>query len=413
NLKKGIVALTNRLAFATLAHLEGRWTLRQDDRILGQGTLPKLNIKAGKTKELTLPLNLPRAAPGAMYWLDLSFTQREDTLWAERGFEVAYAQFEVPLNKKPAPTIAHMPALRVEETADHVTVQGEDFRLIFSKFTGGLAAWDYRDMALLSQGPKIQLWRAPTDNDKHIRNEWVAAGYERLVQRLTRFEVIEVGETVAKLRVETVLGAYSVNPPFRVGHTYTVYGSGDVVIDTELVPLEKELPPLPRVGLELHMPDGFEQFAWYGLGPHECYWDRKSSGRVGVYRGTVTDQHVPYIMPQENGNKADCRWAAVTNIRGVGLLAVGAPTLNVNAQHHTPADLTEAAHTYELTPRPDTILHLDHAHNGLGSNSCGPRELEKYRLHAAPMQFSVRLRAFNAESISPMALSQQNPETPS
>jgi beta-galactosidase/beta-glucuronidase len=412
NLRKGTVAITNRFDFISLAHLEGRWTLREDDRVLGQGTLPKLNVKAGRRRELTLPYALPRAVPGATYWLDLSFTQQEDTLWAERGFEVAYAQFEIPVNRKSVPPIVDLPPIAIDDAKDHVTARGEEFRLVFSRHTGELASWDYRDAALLSRGPRIQLWRAPTDNDKHIKNEWVAAGFERLVPRLTRFEVTEATETMVRLRVEAVLGAYSVNPPFRVAHTYTVWGTGDVVIDTELAPFRNELPPLPRVGLELHMPEGFEQFAWYGLGPHECYWDRKTSGRVGVYRGTVTDQYIPYIMPQEHGNKADCRWAAVTDIRGVGLLAVGMPTINVNAQHFTPGDLTEAVHTYDLTPRSDTVLLLDHAHNGLGSNSCGPRELEKYRLHAAPMQFSVRLRAFNAEAISPMALSKQMPETP-
>jgi len=149
------------------------------------------------------------------------------------------------------------------------------------------------------------------------------------------------------------------------------------------------------------------QFAWYGLGPHECYVDRKESGRVGLWRGTVAEQHVPYVMPQENGNKAECRWAAVTTPRGTGLLAVGMPLVNVNVQHYTPEDLTRAMHTYELRPRAETVLHLDYGHNGLGSNSCGPRELEKYRLMPARLRFAVRLRPFAADAASPMALSKE------
>ena len=133
-------------------------------------------------------------------------------------------------------------------------------------------------------------------------------------------------------------------------------------------------------------------------------------GRVGLWRGTVSEQHVPYVRPQENGNKSDCRWAAVTTLRGTGLLAVGVPLINVNVQHHTPEDLTTATHTYDLVARPETVLHLDAGHNGLGSNSCGPRELEKYRLMPKPMRFAVWLKPFAADAISPMALSRQAPE---
>jgi hypothetical protein len=258
----------------------------------------------------------------------------------------------------------------------------------------------------------VQLWRAPTDNDKHLANEWRAAGYDRLVPRITGVAVRTVADRSVCVCVESVLGAWAVVPPFRCAQTYSVYGSGDVVIETALEPLKEGLPPLPRFGLETHLPAGFEQFAWFGLGPHECYVDRKESGRVGLYCGTVTAQHVPYVRPQENGNKADCRWAAVTTIRGTGLLAVGMPLINANVQHYTPEDLTRATHTCDLVPRPETVLLLDHAHNGLGSNSCGPRELEKYRLFARPMRFAVRLRPFAWDAVSPMALSRQALEVP-
>jgi len=270
-----------------------------------------------------------------------------------------------------------------------------------------MTAWEWQGLSRLARGPQLQLWRGPTDNDKHLRNEWVAAGYDRLVHRVTSIEAQGIGGRAARVRVEAVGGGHSVPPPFRCACTYSIYGSGDVVIETAIEPLLEKLPPLPRFGLELHLPEGFEHFAWYGLGPHECYVDRKESGRVGLWHGTVTDQHVPYIMPQENGNKADCRWASVTTLRGTGLLVIGMPLINVNAQHHTPEDLTKALHEPELTARPETILHLDHAHNGLGSNSCGPRELEQYRLMPVPMAFAVRLRPFASDAASAMTLSKQ------
>ena len=410
DLKAGKIRLVNRNDFASLDYLEGRWVVLADDRIVAQGTLPGLDILAHESQEFTLIGRAYISAPATL--LNLSFVLRKDTPWAARGHEVAFAQFQLPVEAPAAPAIrvAAMPPLEMRECREQIEVVGDEFRIAFDGRSGFMTAWEWHGLPLLAHGPQVQLWRAPTDNDRHVANEWRAAGYERLVPRITLIELQGMGDGAARVRVEFVLGAWAVVPPFRCAHTYSVYGSGDVVIETALEPLKEGLPPLPRFGLELHLPEGFEQFAWYGLGPHECYVDRKESGRVGLWRGTVSEQHVPYVRPQENGNKADCGWAAVTTIRGTGLLAVGMPLINVNVQHNTPEDMTKATHTYDLVPRPETVLLLDHAHNGLGSNSCGPRELEKYRLVPRPMRFAVRLKPFAWDAVSPMALSKQTLE---
>jgi len=407
DLKAGRIRIANRNDFASLECLEGHWAILEEGRAIAQGTLPELDIPAHESKEFAVP------ARGTL--LNLSFVLKEETLWAPRGHEVAFAQFQLPVEAPAPPAIraGSMPPLFVTESRDEIEVAGDEFRIAFDRHSGQMAAWEWNGLSLLARGPKVQLWRAPTDNDRHVANEWRAAGYDRLVPRITRFEPghrQDACATNARLRVECILGAWAVVPPFRCEQTYSIYGSGDVIIETALEPLKDGLPPLPRFGLELHLPEGFEQFAWFGLGPHECYADRKESGRLGVYCGTVSAQHVPYVRPQENGNKADCRWAAVTTIRGAGLLAVGMPLINANVQHNTPEDMTRATHTCDLVPRPETVLHLDHAHNGLGSNSCGPRELEEYRLFARPMRFAVRLRPFAWDAASPMRLSKQAPE---
>jgi hypothetical protein len=238
------------------------------------------------------------------------------------------------------------------------------------------------------------VWRAPTDNDVHIAREWRKAGLDRLQHRIERVELTAATSQYAQIEVASVLAPYSLAPAFSCKYLYTVYGTGDVVVETTVIP-RRELPPLPRIGLQMRLPGAFDRFAWYGRGPHESYVDRKESARVGVYRGTVQEQYVPYIFPQENGNKTDVRWAAVTDIRGMGLLAVGMPRLNVSAHHYTTEDLTNARHTYELVRRDETILNLDHAQAPLGSASCGPGPLEKYLLEAKPTEFSVRLRPFS------------------
>jgi hypothetical protein len=142
------------------------------------------------------------------------------------------------------------------------------------------------------------------------------------------------------------------------------------------------------------LPAGFENVTWYCRGPHENYQDRKAGAAVGLYQGTVDEQYVPYIMPQENGSKTDVRWISVTNENNIGLQASGQPLLEAGVSHFSAADLYQARHTNELTRRAETILHLDHLQLGLGTASCGPGLLPDYVLRPGKYEFSVVLRPF-------------------
>ena len=183
---------------------------------------------------------------------------------------------------------------------------------------------------------------------------------------------------------------------FDIEYTYRILGSGDVIVDVHLVPSGALPPFLPRIGLSMELPANYENFTWYGRGPHENYRDRKASSAVGVYSGSVSEQLYPYIMPQESGNKTEVRWAALTDAAGAGLLVIGMPTLEVSAHHFTAQDLTVAQHTFDLQPRPEVILNLDYAQGGLGNGSCGPGVLEQHQLKAEEVRFQVRLRPLAA-----------------
>jgi len=130
---------------------------------------------------------------------------------------------------------------------------------------------------------------------------------------------------------------------------------------------------------------------WYGRGPHENYVDRNAGAAVGLYSGSVDEQYVPYIMPQENGNKTDVRWVALRNSQGIGLLAIGAQHLEVSASHFTAQDLYRAFHTCDLTRRDEITLNLDLRQCGLGGASCGPGTLPQYLILPGAFSFGVRL----------------------
>ncbi|MEW6229419.1 MAG: beta-galactosidase domain 4-containing protein, partial [Bacillota bacterium] len=278
DLQSGMVKVRNRYDFISLAHLEGSWMLQRDGETLDLGKLPNLDVPAGGETTLAIPYSLAQAKPGEEFWLNLRFTLGQSLPWAPRGHEVAWAQFHVPVTAAPLPLLetSAMPPLSVAETDDGIVLSGEEFRLVFDKILGTISAWEYLGLPLFTAGPRLNLWRAPTDNDVHLAQEWRKAGLDRLVARVRSVDLHMLRPQAARIRVSVTLGAYSIEPGFQADICYTVYGSGDVLAAVHLVP-RAGLPHLPRLGLQLRLPGEFDRFAWYGRGPHESYDDRKES----------------------------------------------------------------------------------------------------------------------------------------
>ena len=173
---------------------------------------------------------------------------------------------------------------------------------------------------------------------------------------------------------------------------YTLLPSGELRVDN-LVRLGKDMADIPRVGVTLVLAPGLEQLEWVGRGPWENYSDRKASALIGRYQSSVAEQYVPYIMPQEHGHKTDVRWLTLCDASGRGLRVAGAPLIEFNASHFTADDLFNAKHTCDLKPRAEVVLCLDHAQRGLGTASCGPDTLERYRLLQRAYRFTYLLSA--------------------
>ncbi|OXM87974.1 beta-galactosidase subunit alpha [Paenibacillus rigui] len=416
DLLSGLVKISNRYDFLTLEHLTATWTLLCDGIVLEQGELPELDIRPREEAALYIPWQTVVGQKAGEYWLHLRFTLKHDASWALRGHEVAWADLPIPgtPNGKASGSLLPLQAMRglqAVETAGAVELRGVDFSMSFDKKKGRLSSFEYNGIPLLASGPQVQLWRAPIDNDTRQSKQWKTLGWDRLQQRVHTCEFTQITKQAAQIRVKSTLGAPALGIDFTVWTTYDLYGSGDIVLSVRLLPHKKELPPLPRFGMQLVMPSGFDRFTWFGLGPHECYADRKESGKLGIYAGSVQDQYVPYIMPQENGNKADVRWAAVTNKLGTGFFIGGMPTLNVGVSHYSTDDLTKAKHTYDLQRQEATFLNLDYAQAPIGNHSCGEAPpLDSYLLHAQEMAFTFRLKPISTRERSPVSISQLQPE---
>jgi beta-galactosidase/beta-glucuronidase len=428
DLEHGVLRVTNRYHFIDLSHLDIAWSLWVDGEVVQQGSLPRLSTPPGESETIAVPLSRPALPPAGECWLRVGFRLGADerrpfaderrlfaaTPWAEAGHVVAWSQFRLPF---PAPKpqlvpLAGMPTLRVEEDAGAVTVSGQGFEIVFGRAEGTIRSWRYRGADVLVEGPRLSIWRAPTDNDaRRMAGIWRQFGLDRLRHLVREVTLMERGDRAVVIEVRAFVSAPDTTRGFGTRYRYTVYGSGDLVLETQVRP-DHYMPTLPRVGLTMTLPAGFEGFSWYGRGPHESYADRKESAAVGLFGGTVDAQYHPYITPQETGNRTDVRWAALAREVGLALLAAALPAsdpalLNVSALHYTAANLTAARHACELSRRPETILNIDLMQSGLGGESCGPATLPQYLVPATEHTFRVRLRPFIEGETTPMSLARQ------
>jgi beta-galactosidase/beta-glucuronidase len=413
DVSNGIIRILNRYDFTDLSIIDISWELTEDGKVIQQGTLPKLFIPPHESEIVTVPFKVPEPLkPGAEYWLTIRYKLSRDTPWAEGGYEIGWTQFKIPLEVPPGPAVkvSSMSPLKLEEEDDEIKVSGKNFSLTFDKRDGCLTSLIYEGLNIIKKGPLLNVWRAPTDNDApRLAPMWRNAGLNRLKHTVREVKSEKISDQLVHVSVSTSLCTPEEIERFKCNYLYKIYGSGDIIVEVDVDPASGLPSSLPRIGLQLTLPGGFENIAWFGRGPHENYWDRKEGAQIGVYSGTVDEQYVPYIKPQENGNKTDVRWVSLTNNLGIGLLAVGMPLMEFSAHHYTIEDFEKAKHTHELKRREDITLNLDYRQSGLGGGSCGPDTLPQYLVKPEHVRFSVRLKPISP-SESAMDLSKQTIE---
>ena len=416
DLGAGRVLVRNEYDFSDLSGFDLHWTITADGTPVESGVVSPLAGAPGSTDTVALGYRLPDPQPGREYFLDLSLRRRAAMGLVPAGHEVATEQLALPVSA-PATRVAAsaIPALQLARTDSSATVTGRDFAARFDLGRGELASLSYRGHELLLRGLEPYFWRPATDNDwgnglPRRARAWRYAGENRAV---TTAQVEQPASGVVLVRIEQQLKDEAGLPVATFATAYTVLGSGDVLVDNTLTKASASLPELPRVGMSLILPGAYDHDEWLGRGPFENYWDRKTAAEVGLYASAVADLYTPYVRPQENGNRTDVRWAALTDSAGVGLLAVGAPVLEVTALRNLPEDFEtpEAGyvdrdqsvnrHISDVRPRDLVWLDLDLHEMGVGGdNSWGAQTHDGYRLLAPSYHYAFRLRPFDARTES-------------
>ena len=379
-------------------------------------------------------------------WLKIKFLTRRKLLWADSNHEIAWAEFrlddgEAGSNVQTVPAKHLQPAkLMFQESGSLLKIFGPNFVMTFDTILAKVIGWSYKgvDLLIKNGGPQLTFWRAPTDNDNPFAAKiWRDHGLHMMTQqvRSVQHQHCQDLEVIVKSWIAPPVLAWG----FETTTTYRISSDGRLAIQVRAVPKGTNQPKiLPRVGLEMTLPEGCNVAQWFGLGPDQSYRDMKEAGKIGIWERGVDDMMFNYEMPQENGNRTETRWVKVTNEKGSGIKAFlqrsqvegnaafekpeildrdsaerpSSPLDNWDmvlpldeqsaekrtgfdfaVSRYTAADLDQARHPHELKGSEGVVFRIDDEHHGLGSASCGPDTLEQYQLKMRTFDFTVTLEA--------------------
>jgi beta-galactosidase/beta-glucuronidase len=403
--KNQYLYVSNRYDFITLDHLHLCWTLETDGKIVRSGVLSLSGIEPQTTKKIVLDVPIPKhISANSKYYLNTRIVLATDTNWGRAGHEVAWTQFDIPVQATEMPLERLQNGyLYVDEQQTKLQVKGNRWDLTFDKITGTIDKWQFDNQDIIQSAPQLHFWRALIDNDMSSTKDWKAISnhdywkkyyvhcLQHRIQHMTYKLDKENNKVVVSIHVR-------IAPPklawgIQTIYHYEVFSSGDILLSVEGNVTGDYPETLPRIGLQWKVPRAFDNVRWQGRGPGEAYVDSKESNRFGVWSSDVCNLFTNYAVPQENGNRHEVKWMSLQN-HALGLLAIGLPTFDFSAHVYATDKIDKARHTYDLVPEDCITVNLDYRQHGIGSASCGPDVLEKYQLKTENFSFQVRLTPF-------------------
>jgi beta-galactosidase len=400
DLLAGKISVFNQYLFQDLSFVEIAYEISQDGNIIDHGTINSPPIKPGQTETVSIPVkfgflsNLEKLSPGAEYFLNIRYVLKENTLWAAKGHEIAWDQFPIPLPtnapKAPAfkPLIDNADPIKIDQTdTKRIIISNNKFISEFEKATGKWIKHQANGQNFIISPPHHNFWRARTENDKAGQMDMIfgyfhpeyLAGFEKFVDIVVETATPEQVKVVTKRLIPSGDDIDDKGNLKEYKTTLTFFISGEVLVENAF-----EFSDFgPRFGWQLQIPGKYNHMEWLGMGPHETYWDRKESGRVGHYSGSVEDQLHDYVVPQENANKTDVRWVAWLDQNKAGWLIIGEQPewLSVSAWLYTQERLDAALHINEIRPFDNHLtVNIDHKQMGIGGSGCGSLPFDDYIL---------------------------------
>jgi beta-galactosidase len=410
DLNTGMIKVKNEYDFTSLAEFNFEWEIVSDGKVIQSGKVPTPDLKPKGELSILLPIEKIKPAPGAEYFLNIRLSRNDEWNYVPENHVYATFQFKLPVVVTPVLSKRdNLAILQTKTAGKKLEVSGIDLKIVFDLGKGNLESFNYKGKELIKKGTEPDFWRPPTDNDygynmDKLLGVWKKAGERTFVTKAN----------ISHPEQDKVVISFNYDIPDTAGKKiggyvtiFTIYGSADVIVKNMFSKISDKIPEIPRMGMQMQLPEEFTNMKWLGRGPHENYTDRKTSANVGLYESTVSDQYTPYIRPQENGYKTDTRWLTLTDDNETGIMISGDPLFcfsalnNIHDDFESPGRLsqyrkdakTANTHTIDVKPRDLINLNVDLGQMGVGGdNSWGALIHPEYRLLNKKYEYSFRLR---------------------
>ena len=434
DMKQGQIEIFNKNYFEPLKNYQIVWSLYQDGVCVkkNQPLQGAKNIVGPREKGFyTLPYDYAGLDPKSEYFVTIQFLLGKDMPWAAKGYVQMEEQLRVKGVDVAAPSIAAVTKggkamkYQLDKAAKRANITGENFQLAFDLNTGAIYSLKYGNQEIIKDGngPKLDAYRAPTDNDAGIgyHNAWFKNGLydlQHVVKSWTctankkdgTYQLDFTVESQGKEGCDVNYGNRDRDPEscynfeknkraltdadlkFTSRQIYTIYKDGSIEMQSA-IGANRSKVILPRIGYSMVLPSELNQYDYYGRGPVNNYNDRKTSQFIGWYHSAVAEQGIMLPKPQAQGNREEVRWCAVTNSQQQGVVFISDSTMSASALPWSQQELTLAAHPYQLPKSSGTHLHLDAKVTGLGGASCGQGgPLTPDQVRSTPTTFGFIIR---------------------
>ena len=396
------ITFKNHRYFESLSDIDIYFTVERNGKVIRQGRILSPEIKPQTKKTYKLPVEI--SSLSGFCYLNIYYRSNKATPWADIGYELGFEQIELSSDaENNSVSVIKGQPFEYFENEKYITVKDGDNLYTVDKIHGTISSLIASGKELLASDVKPALWRAPTDNDMRIKHDWKREGYDTMSLECFGCVAEQKSEGEIIVKSSLTLGAAPRRTFIFLDAIYT-FRKGEGVYIRYDVNIKGNHAPLPRFGFEAMLVSDLEKLSYFGRGPIESYVDKNKASRVSLFNTTVTDHFEHYVRPQENMAHADTRWVCVYSEAGQGILVTNTEVLDrfsFNCSHFTAKDLEYTAHDYELVPRKETVLNVDFAHSGIGSNSCGPALREEFRFSEKSFTFEARLLPTFAGNVCP------------
>ena len=387
----GVITLENQLDFTDLKdYLNLSWELSCDGDVIDSGVAVVPSVKPHCASDVKLALRIPEKG---RVFLKLSYSRKYASELLNEGFILGFDELLLENKDGRNQKLVNIAAekaevIRVNECDRYIQLEAETFSYTYNKLTGLWSKLNMGGKELLQKPMELNIWRAPTDNDRNEKHLWMRCCYDKASARAYETEW-SISSGAVTIRSCVAVVAITVQRILSGEIIWTVLPNGEIKMDISMSK-DPEFAMLPRFGIRMFLPKEFHNVEYYGMGPMESYIDKHRASWHGVFKGDVNDLHEDYLRPQENGSHFDCDYVTVRG-QETSVSVVGEKPFCFNASYYTQEELTKKNHNFELEESGCTVLCIDAAQNGIGSNSCGPALAPQFRLDSEKIDFSVRI----------------------